>query len=302
MDSRQESQSLGAAMHSTLSLLTIGTWLRACFLVCVLSLSISFNNVATAQETNSTQDEIAEETDDAYTGNFTLEDGEELPRSASSQSYHKQINSVLANDEFSQQKTVTQWRWIDTKDKQKRQEKFPETIIQFFEFLERNASTIEIIAKVLEVLLWLSLGLLIVWLLLRYREVITSFVSGTAKLPQEPLPTTLLGLDVKQDSLPKDISATAQSLWQQGQQRQAIALLLRASLVRLIHDYRVTLFDSDTENECCQRIDDQAPQSNSRYMRMLVNAWQAIAYAHRAPDESLFMQLCNEWSEVFDAK
>ncbi len=256
----------------------------------------------TAQETNEHEQAQQQESDQDYDRNFTLDEGEELPRNAASTEYHQQIEAVLADKDFSQKKTVTDWRWIDTADKKKREEKFPESIISFIEFLERHQNTIKTLATIFEFLLWGLAIALIAWLLLRYRETLYRFVTGGLSDNQEALPTTLLGLDVKKESLPKDIPTSAKHLWQQGEHRQAIALLLRASLVRLIHDHKVRLFDSDTENECCERIKQQAPKRSSVYMRELVNTWQTVAYAHQTPTEATFTQLCGEWPEVFNAK
>jgi len=76
-------------------------------------------------------------------------------------------------------------------------------------------------------------------------------------------------------------------------------VLLRSSLIKLLHEHSCRFFSSDTEAECCDRIDQQATQDVSSYMRILVAVWQRIAYAHIDPTEDKFEQLCVQWREVF---
>jgi len=113
------------------------------------------------------------------------------------------------------------------------------------------------------------------------------------------LPSNLFGLDVKKENIPVDVLQEARNLWSENKPREAVAVLLRSSLIKLLHEHNCRFFDSDTEAECCDRIDQQAPQKNGVYMRKLVSVWQAIAYAHSPPSESIFEQLCHEWAEVF---
>jgi len=69
-----------------------------------------------------------------YQGNFTLEDGEKLPRSNQSKSYHSQIKKILDNDDFSRKESVKRWRF--KQDKDERNELYPEWLIEFVEWLE----------------------------------------------------------------------------------------------------------------------------------------------------------------------
>lgn len=212
----------------------------------------------------------------------------------------QQIEEVLDRPEFGKTKKVTGWRQKDRKDKEKREELFPEWLIDFFEFLEVNKKGVQQVSILLEVLLWLAVGAIIFWIIYRYREQISEFVQSLSDTQQETeLPTTLFGLDVKNKSLPKDVIGEAKQAWQQGDSRTAMSVLLRASLIKLLYEYDCHFKDSDTEAECCLRIDKQTDKSMASFMRSLVTVWQQLAYAHKKPSNDIFEQLCQRWQEVF---
>ena len=141
---------------------------------------------------------------------------------------------------------------------------------------------------------------LIIFIIVKYRSQFNDWASSLKAPGAEPdLPTTLFGLDIKKESIPDDVVSVAQGQWGNGEHRQAIATLLRASLIKLLHEHGCRFFSSDTESECCDRIDQQAPSVVSAYMRALVSVWQGIAYAHVEPSKSEFDALCQQWKKVF---
>ncbi len=235
--------------------------------------------------------------------NITLEENQELPRSETGLSIHKEIESVLKGKEFGEEKSVTRWRWINTEDAETREEKFPEWLISTYEFFERNERVFKTVSGVLEVFLWAALAFLVIFIIVRYRESISNFVTGAMSSAPEPeLPASLMGIDLKKVVLPKDIPAEAMALWQQQEPRQALALLLRASLIKLLKEHHVKLYDSDTEAECCDRIEQQAPSIIGDFMRDLVTTWQGLAYAHVTPSNEVFASLCQRWPSVFGSR
>lgn len=96
--------------------------------------------------------------------------------------------------------------------------------------------------------------------------------------PTEPYraPAALFGMELAPESLPVDVPATALALLRQGKTRDALALLYRGSLSRLVHERGVQLAASHTEQEVLAL----AP---SPYLQSLVDAWRACAYAQRLP-------------------
>lgn len=241
-------------------------------------------------------------------GNFTLEKDQTLPRSSSSEAYHSEIKEVLLGDEFAQKETVTRRRFIDIFDdlestdeeEQLENSKFPEWIIKLVRFIVAINKAVGGFAQLLEIVLWGLAIALLLFLIVKYREQISAWASDIKNDDAEPeLPTTLFGLDIQKESVSDDVVAEARAFWQVGDHRQAIATLLRSSLITLLHDYQCRFFSSDTEAECCERIDQQVTQPISLFMRSLVLVWQRIAYAHIEPTDDQFEQLCVQWQEVF---
>ena len=235
--------------------------------------------------------------------NIILEENQTLPRSAESEAAHEQIKQILASDKFAQKKTIKRWQWIDTEDEEARKEKIPEAIISIIEFFEKYGGVFSGFATGIEIFIWSLALLIIIFVVYRYHETIRVFVGNLGNQQQvADLPTTLLGLDIKKESLPDDIASSSLNLWNQQQHRLAIALLLRASLVKLVHEYGVLLYDSHTEQECCAAVELQTPTLVSDYFHDLVAAWQSIAYAHVTPSDRTFLDLSTRWPNVFDAK
>jgi len=241
-------------------------------------------------------------------GNFTLEENQTLPRSASSEAYHSEIKEVLLGDEFAQKETVTRRRFIDIFDEANKADeeehledgKFPLWIIKLAKFIVSINKAVGGFAQLLEIVLWGIAIALVVFVIVKYREQISAWASDIRNDEAEPeLPTTLFGLDIQKDSVSDDVIAEAKAFWQTGDHRQAIATLLRSSLITLLHEHDCRFFSSDTEAECCERIDQQVTQQMSSFMRSLVFVWQRIAYAHIEPSELEFEQLCTQWQKVF---
>jgi hypothetical protein len=89
-------------------------------------------------------------------------------------------------------------------------------------------------------------------------------------------PAALFGMELAPQTLPADVPAAATKLLREGKPREALALLYRGALSRLIHQRGVELHASNTEMEVLAA----AP---SDYLRQLVEAWRACAYANRVP-------------------
>jgi hypothetical protein len=111
-------------------------------------------------------------------------------------------------------------------------------------------------------------------------------------------PDFLFGLDVRPESLPGEIAATAAALARAGRVREALSLLYRASLVRFM-DEGLEFASGDTEGDCLRRADGAAAPTRRDYFHRLVSAWRSLAYGHRhvAPDDAV--ALAKEWSVHF---
>ena len=117
----------------------------------------------------------------------------------------------------------------------------------------------------------------------------------------KPVPTTLFGMDIQPASLPDDIAAESNRLWQNGQHRQALSLLYRGSLSRLVNDHLLELNDSMTEGDVlnCARSA-SLPNDLQGFLQQLTSAWQIVAYAHRQPAENNINSLLNDWPTHFE--
>jgi len=99
-------------------------------------------------------------------------------------------------------------------------------------------------------------------------------------------------LDVRPESLPEDVGATAWAQWQRGDVAGALSLLYRGALSRLIHRFDVPLTDASTENECLQLARPRLGAPSLQYFARLVRAWQTHTYGGRPPDATEGLALC----------
>jgi len=104
-------------------------------------------------------------------------------------------------------------------------------------------------------------------------------------------PAALFGMELAPEKLPADVPAAALRLVQEGKAREALALLYRASLSRLVHERGVELHPSFTEMEVLAL----AP---SDYLQSLVQAWRACAYADRAPAADAIERLAQGYATL----
>lgn len=150
------------------------------------------------------------------------------------------------------------------------------------------------LATIVEVVLWLFFAFALLWLGYRSRlfERITSRSIGVR-------PKEIRGLAVSEESLPEDVAKTALSLWDNGQEREAVSLFYRASLARLMTSFQCRFRESDTEGDCLLRAREQAPQRVIDYFTELTRVWLLAAYAHQLPADAVFQQLRARWTTLF---
>ena len=213
------------------------------------------------------------------------------------------IDEVLQGENFGKEITVRKWRFKDVIEEN--EDKIPEWLIDFIEWWENNvdlkgyAEGLTTTAGWLKILLIaLAVGLFI-YLLYRYRGSIKRFRRGE-KI--EDKPEVMFGLDVRPESLPEDIPAQVMAYWQDNRHRDALGLLYRASLSRLIDQYAVAFKSSHTEAECAALVKARGIDSLSNYFSGLTRVWCHLAYGHELPAIEAIQKLCDEWStEMADA-
>ena len=253
---------------------------------------------------------IAENVDDSlFEGTTKIDKQQQLQTASPSLEqdphdyYRHKIESVLRGEDFGATEKKTIWR-LKEKFKDKDEEKVPDWIIGLIEFLEVLLEKFDGTSKLIEVILWVIFTIFIVFLIIKYRHVITAFVrefrSSTSN--EAALPVEMFGLDIRCENLPKDLVASAEQLWQKMQQRQAVALLLRATLSRLLNEQNCKFSAGDTEYDCLQKVAALQDESLTHFMKLLTDTWQQLAYAHQMPSDEGFILICQQWQEVFDAR
>jgi hypothetical protein len=152
-----------------------------------------------------------------------------------------------------------------------------------------------------EVLSWVMLVLgvgaavwLLVWLLWKYRYV---FVRTGESAPVAAAVTArvVMGLAVTPESLPGDIPGTVWSLWQEGRRHEALGLLYRGTISRVIEHGRVAIYEADTEGDCLRRVEQAGDVAFPGYFGGLTRVWIRLAYAGLNPGDEEVAALCREW-------
>jgi hypothetical protein len=109
------------------------------------------------------------------------------------------------------------------------------------------------------------------------------------------LPSHVQSLDIRPDSLPRDIGATAAALWQRGDHRAALSLLYRGALSRLVHDHAVPIRAASTEGECVVLALARLDRASGAFFAGLVSAWQQAVYGARLPATGQALALCSDF-------
>jgi hypothetical protein len=224
-----------------------------------------------------------------------------LDQPLSSQASRDSIKAILEQPPFKNRETVTRYRFGEEQPSAEATDngKTPQwlkALLKLFEGQHFGA-----LATLIEIVLWSivmgAVGLLI-WC---YRDWLQAFVSRRpipANKATQPLPQQAFGLDLKPESMPADIAAHAESLWQT-HPREALGLLYRALLSRLLHDFNIALKAADTEGQVLRRVELLQQPALLAYSQNLTGHWQNMAYGHRLPPAKVQQELCNGWRILF---
>ncbi len=153
-------------------------------------------------------------------------------------------------------------------------------------------------------------GRLLVWVLAIFAAALLAFFvvrlvreRGVPALPKSFVaPSHVRDLDIRPESLPDDVGAAALALWEQGEQRAALALLYRGLLSRLVHEHAVPIRASSTEGECLALARPRLAEPGARYASRLVETWAAAVYGAREPASASVQALCGEFAAALDRK
>lgn len=141
-----------------------------------------------------------------------------------------------------------------------------------------------------------SLSGFIGWLLWTNRHLLRAGRIGAGKTTAPALTArVVMGMEVSPETLPADVPAAAWLLWRQGRQQEALGLLYRGAISRVIEAARVEIRESDTEGDCLRRVEQAGAAAQPDYFRGITGAWTRLAYAQRAPDDVEVEALCRQW-------
>lgn len=151
-----------------------------------------------------------------------------------------------------------------------------------------------VVAFVAENALWIVLALLVA-LLVRYHRVWLPWISE--RFERERTPDALATHDIAlPEDLPDDLPGAVRALWRKGRQRDALALLYRAAVLRLDESLGTTLPPGATEAECLRRSRRLGDTDYAQLFARIVRCWQAAAYARRLPSAGDLEGLLDAWS------
>jgi len=260
-------------------------------------IEISFHNLANRKrETASRSAGLLASSLFAVIVCLTASDGVDAATDHNRESAAEMIEEVLQGEDFGQERTLRKWRFKDWSEEVE-EDSFPEWIIEFIEWWEANigwSTDFSGTAALFKVILVLTFVGLLIYLLYRYRGPLSRLGHlGPAEKP----PEVLFGLDVTPQSLPPDVPAQVLRLWGEGAYREALSLLYRASLSRLIDRHELAFRACHTEAECAALVKARGIESLSDYFWHLTVVWRQLAYGHQVPAGDIVQDLCRGWTK-----
>jgi Domain of unknown function (DUF4129) len=146
------------------------------------------------------------------------------------------------------------------------------------------------------VLIWVFGGIAVVFVAFGLRHWMR-VRADAGQLSQADLPSHVGQLDIRPQSLPPEVGTVAWQLWQQGQQREALSLLYRATLSRLVHQHAVPVQASSTEHEVMELVQHRLQAQPRDFVLQLVRIWQRGVYGAHMPDDGQVQALCGAFSQ-----
>jgi hypothetical protein len=201
------------------------------------------------------------------------------------------LETVRADPNLSPQRKVRALRWIGAEQQPTPRAPWLLWIAQMARWIADSARR----------LMWIAggvvLAMLVVYVLRRRKR----RQAGGAEIVFNP-PTHVRDLDIRPETLPADVGAAAQALWDAGERRAALALLYRGLLSRLIHVHRVPIRDSSTEGDCLDLAGRHLTDTPRQYAAGLIRAWQRFVYGGEEIQTTLVQTLCDGFATALDGR
>jgi hypothetical protein len=199
------------------------------------------------------------------------------------------VETLRHDPNLGRDKTIRSLHWV-AGQKPPEPKDAPPWIVSLFRFLAQSGSLVIWVAGAI------GFAVAAVWVyrLLKSRQSAprVAAVQGTSRVQD---------LDINPNSLPADVGAAALSLLETGRTREALSLLYRGSLSRVVHRFAVAVGESFTEGEALRAVGQRLDQPRVRYFAALVASWQRVVYAAETPAPESVAVLCREFAPTFDA-
>jgi len=208
----------------------------------------------------------------------------------------KAVDDLRADPLLSGKHVEKRPRWIDD-DEPEKKKKLPidSSLFGWLAALGRFLSDTS------RFLLWGGVAVLVALLLVSARHLV-NLRAFERRARADAAVSHVRDLDVRPESLPDDVGAAAWTLWQAGRVQDALSLLYRGALSRLIHQYRVPITSSATEGECLELARPCLETPVLRYVTQVVRAWEASIYGGRALSLAMGEALCRGFGERLDGR
>ena len=139
-----------------------------------------------------------------------------------------------------------------------------------------------------------AIGGLAYWIY-TYRHVFLNRSFKRSSTPSHSRATTVMGMDVRTESLPDNIAQAAWDAWTAGQRQEALSLLYRGSISWMVVRENLPIIESDTEFDCIQRAEALTDRQMVAYFSQLTDRWTSAAYGKLWPDDATVELLCKDW-------
>lgn len=157
------------------------------------------------------------------------------------------------------------------------------------------AGLLELFTQVFVICAVVLLGGFLALMVWKNRRAFTLFGPGMTEGKPSLTARVVMGMDVSPDTLPTDVPGTAWGLWQNGHHQEALGILYRGAISRVMESGRVEIQESDTEGDCLQRVMLAGPAAHPEYFRGITGTWIRMAYAGVSPDDAEVRRLCGQW-------
>lgn len=172
---------------------------------------------------------------------------------------------LRADSNLGGEKSLRTLRWNEENPAQARPP--PRWLTRLFDFFAQSSS----------LLLWIAgtmcAAIAVVWAIRMLRQ------RAPVAAPEERRITTVQGLDIRPESLPENIGAAALELLDAGREREALSLLYRGALSRVVHRHGIVILPSATEGEALRAVNALLDPPRAAYFSDLVALWQRAVYA-----------------------